>query len=203
MALVARELAPVGLRSSPIQGRFAPQREQAPSPRLSPQTVTGLRPRSLDCEYAMTLQYPTIADCVGNTPLVRLQRLPGETKIDDEFAKGFGLDSLDALKEILKKTGVKRTATKRTKRRTRKPASGGILGDILEAAIGKPADPATIPENARLPLDAAATSIWLTPPSFPYGGAGLVSSARDYDRFPHALQNYGTLDGVRVLKPET
>ncbi len=36
-------------------------------------------PRSLDCEYAMTLQYPTIADCVGNTPLVRLQRLPGAT----------------------------------------------------------------------------------------------------------------------------
>ena len=27
----------------------------------------------------MTLQYPTIADCVGNTPLVRLQRLPGTT----------------------------------------------------------------------------------------------------------------------------
>jgi S-sulfo-L-cysteine synthase (O-acetyl-L-serine-dependent) len=27
----------------------------------------------------MTIQYPTIADCVGNTPLVRLQRLPGET----------------------------------------------------------------------------------------------------------------------------
>ncbi len=27
----------------------------------------------------MAVQYPTIADCVGNTPLVRLQRLPGET----------------------------------------------------------------------------------------------------------------------------
>lgn len=38
-----------------------------------------VRPRSLDCEYAMTLQYPTIADCVGNTPLVRLQRMAGET----------------------------------------------------------------------------------------------------------------------------
>ena len=36
-------------------------------------------PARLDCEYAMTLQYPTIADCVGNTPLVRLQRLPGAT----------------------------------------------------------------------------------------------------------------------------
>ncbi|WP_310474772.1 trigger factor [Sandarakinorhabdus sp.] len=28
--------------------------------------------------------------------------VPAETKLDDEFAKGFGLDSLDALKEILK-----------------------------------------------------------------------------------------------------
>ncbi|WP_434153750.1 cysteine synthase CysM [Pseudomonas sp. JZ134] len=27
----------------------------------------------------MSVQYPTIADCVGNTPLVRLQRLPGDT----------------------------------------------------------------------------------------------------------------------------
>ncbi|MGL4318676.1 MAG: cysteine synthase CysM [Pseudomonas sp.] len=27
----------------------------------------------------MTLQFPTIADCIGNTPLVRLQRLPGQT----------------------------------------------------------------------------------------------------------------------------
>ena len=27
----------------------------------------------------MPLHYPTIADCVGNTPLVRLQRLPGNT----------------------------------------------------------------------------------------------------------------------------
>jgi cysteine synthase B len=36
-------------------------------------------PRSLDCEDAMTLQYQTIADCVGNTPLVRLQRIAGHT----------------------------------------------------------------------------------------------------------------------------
>lgn len=27
----------------------------------------------------MTLHFPTIADCIGNTPLVRLQRLPGQT----------------------------------------------------------------------------------------------------------------------------
>jgi cysteine synthase B len=28
---------------------------------------------------AMTTHYPTIADCIGNTPLVRLQRMPGKT----------------------------------------------------------------------------------------------------------------------------
>ncbi|MBN8841149.1 MAG: serine hydrolase, partial [Sphingomonadales bacterium] len=53
------------------------------------------------------------------------------------------------------------------------------------------------------PIDAGAGSAWLAPPSFPYGGAGLVSSARDYDRFLHMLQDGGTLDGVQVMKPET
>jgi CubicO group peptidase (beta-lactamase class C family) len=61
---------------------------------------------------------------------------------------------------------------------------------------------AWVGEN-RVPLDAAATSVWLQPPSFPYGGAGLVSSARDYDRFLHMLQDGGELDGVRIMKAET
>ncbi len=53
-------------------------------------------------------------------------------------------------------------------------------------------------------LDPAdATSAYARPPSFPYGGAGLVMSARDYDRFQAMIQRGGTLDGVRVMKPET
>ncbi len=55
----------------------------------------------------------------------------------------------------------------------------------------------------RIALDPGATSVWLKPPSFPYGGAGLVTSARDYDRFLHMLVNGGELDGARILKPET
>jgi CubicO group peptidase (beta-lactamase class C family) len=55
----------------------------------------------------------------------------------------------------------------------------------------------------RLPFDPAKTSVYLTPPSFPYGGAGLVMSARDYDRFLHMLANSGAVDGVRVMKAET
>jgi len=55
----------------------------------------------------------------------------------------------------------------------------------------------------RVPLDPGATSVYLKPPSFPYGGAGLVSTARDYDRFLHMLSNGGTLDGKQVMKPQT
>jgi CubicO group peptidase (beta-lactamase class C family) len=35
------------------------------------------------------------------------------------------------------------------------------------------------------------------------GGAGLVSTARDYARFMEMMRNGGTLDGVRVLAPRT
>ena len=59
------------------------------------------------------------------------------------------------------------------------------------------------PGGTLIPFDPAATSPYLQAPSFPYGGAGLVMSARDYDRFLHMLQNYGELDGVRIMKAET
>ena len=57
--------------------------------------------------------------------------------------------------------------------------------------------------QSMVPVDPAATSVFLQKPSFPYGGAGLVMSARDYDRFLHMLQDEGSLDGVRIAKPET
>jgi CubicO group peptidase (beta-lactamase class C family) len=108
-----------------------------------------------------------------------------------------------------------------------------VLGRVIEVASGMPFDTFlqtrifdplkmkstffTLPESEvgrlatnyfyvgenRLPLDPGAGSLWLKAPSFPYGGAGLLSSARDYDRFLHMLQAGGSLDGVRVMKPET
>jgi hypothetical protein len=49
------------------------------------------------------------------------------------------------------------------------------------------------------PLDPGATSIYLDPPAFPFGGAGLVSSPRDYDRFLMMLAGGGLIDGTRVM----
>ncbi|WP_043130823.1 serine hydrolase domain-containing protein [Sphingomonas phyllosphaerae] len=74
---------------------------------------------------------------------------------------------------------------------------------VPRANIGRFASNYVFVEDTLSPLDPAARSPWLEAPSFPYGGAGLVSSARDYDRFLHMLQNYGTLDGVRVMKDAT
>ena len=50
-----------------------------------------------------------------------------------------------------------------------------------------------------IPIDPARASIYLDEPSFPFGGAGLVSSPRDYDRFLQMLLGYGRLDGKRVM----
>jgi CubicO group peptidase (beta-lactamase class C family) len=53
------------------------------------------------------------------------------------------------------------------------------------------------------PIDPAADSIYLDKPAFAFGGAGLVSSMRDYDRFLAMLMGLGTLGKTRIMKRET
>jgi len=50
-----------------------------------------------------------------------------------------------------------------------------------------------------LPIDPPASSVYLDQPAFPFGGAGLVSSGRDYDRFLQMLAGWGEIDGTRVM----
>jgi CubicO group peptidase (beta-lactamase class C family) len=56
-----------------------------------------------------------------------------------------------------------------------------------------------VPDGKLIPIDPPAQSIYADPPPFPMGGAGLVSSARDYDRFLRMLLGYGKIDGTRVM----
>jgi CubicO group peptidase (beta-lactamase class C family) len=53
--------------------------------------------------------------------------------------------------------------------------------------------------GALIPIDMASSSIYTDKPPFPAGGAGLVSSPRDYDRFLRMLAGYGMIDGTRVM----
>ncbi len=53
--------------------------------------------------------------------------------------------------------------------------------------------------STPLPIDPARASVYLDEPAFPFGGAGLVSSPRDFDRFQRMLLGYGMLDGKRIM----
>ena len=53
-----------------------------------------------------------------------------------------------------------------------------------------------------IPVDPAADSVFLDPGA-PYGGSGLVSSMRDYDRFLAMLMGEGALGQTRIMKRET
>ncbi|MWV28491.1 serine hydrolase domain-containing protein [Aurantiacibacter rhizosphaerae] len=49
-----------------------------------------------------------------------------------------------------------------------------------------------------IPIDLPRSSVYLHKPAFPFGGAGLVSTGRDYDRFLQMLAGYGEIEGKRV-----
>ena len=50
-----------------------------------------------------------------------------------------------------------------------------------------------------VPIDPGHSSIFLDPPPSPFGGAGLVSTPRDYDRFLRMLLGRGRIDGRQVM----
>ncbi len=96
-------------------------------------------------------------------------------------------------------------------------ASGVEFGKFLKTRIFDPLDMTStffqVPESEAgrfttnyapvgpvlFPIDPASDSIYLEKPAFPFGGAGLVSSARDYDRFLAMLLGKGALDGTRIM----
>ncbi len=48
-------------------------------------------------------------------------------------------------------------------------------------------------------IDEGNKSLFLEKPAAPFGGAGLVSTPRDYDRFLRMLAQFGQIDGRRIL----
>lgn len=71
--------------------------------------------------------------------------------------------------------------------------------EVPDSEIGRFTTNYGIVQGALVPIDPANQSVYTDPPAFPFGGAGLVSSARDYDRFLRMLLGYGKIDGKRVM----
>ena len=70
---------------------------------------------------------------------------------------------------------------------------------VPDSEKGRLADNFGIVMGAPIPFDLGAASIFLDKPPIFWGGSGLVSSPRDYDRFLKMLLGYGKLDGKRVM----
>jgi CubicO group peptidase (beta-lactamase class C family) len=58
-------------------------------------------------------------------------------------------------------------------------------------------------KDSLVVTDPPASSSYLRPPTLESGGGGLVGTGRDYLRFLLMIDGGGTLDGRRILKPES
>lgn len=67
--------------------------------------------------------------------------------------------------------------------------------------VGSPQDPA-LPPGFRI-ADARRTSDWLAPPRLLAGGAGLVSTSRDFLRYAEMLLNDGAYGETRIMDVDT
>jgi len=57
--------------------------------------------------------------------------------------------------------------------------------------------------RAEVLIDSGPNSVHLAAPPFPFGGSGLLSSPRDYDRFLRMLSGEGAIGTTRVMRQET
>jgi CubicO group peptidase (beta-lactamase class C family) len=53
--------------------------------------------------------------------------------------------------------------------------------------------------NTLIPIDLGVDSIFFDDPPMPFGGSGLASTPRDYDRFLEMVLNMGAFRGTRVM----
>ncbi len=70
---------------------------------------------------------------------------------------------------------------------------------VPEANVSRLTTNYAVAGGLLLPIDPAKTSVYLDQPAYPFGGAGLVSSPRDYDRFLAMVLGYGRSDGRQVM----
>jgi CubicO group peptidase (beta-lactamase class C family) len=74
---------------------------------------------------------------------------------------------------------------------------------VPPAAVSRLTTNYTVTPNGLVPLDARGTSVFLKPSTLLAGGAGLISTTRDFARIGAMLMGDGELDGVRVMRAET
>ncbi|KHL25441.1 beta-lactamase [Croceibacterium mercuriale] len=128
------------------------------------------------------------ADNLATVPLVHQ---PGE-----RWSYSVGLDLMGRVIEVV--TGM--PFDRFLQERIFDPCGMASTGfQVRQEDIGRLTDNYLIAGETLVPIDLAANSIYLDQPPFPFGGAGLVSTPRDYDRFLQMIVGFGQIDGRRVM----
>jgi CubicO group peptidase (beta-lactamase class C family) len=128
------------------------------------------------------------ADNLATVPLVHQ---PGE-----RWSYGVGLDLMGRVIEVVSGTPFDRFLQERIL----DPCGMASTGfRVRQEDVGRLTDNYLIAGDTPVPIDLAANSIYLDQPPFPFGGAGLVSTPRDYDRFLQMIVGFGQIDGRRVM----
>ena len=73
---------------------------------------------------------------------------------------------------------------------------------VPDSELGRFSDNYFVFGGALLPIDPAKDSAFSDKPAFPFGGAGLVTSARDYDRFLAMLVGKGQAGDTRIMSEQ-
>jgi CubicO group peptidase (beta-lactamase class C family) len=138
----------------------------------------------------------TIADCINRLATLPLHGHPGEA-----WQYGYGTDVLGYLVEVVSGQTLDRFIAERI------CAPLGMTDTSFFLPLEKVNRLAPVYgfEDGKLTLrEPTEKSDYVHGPRKCFsGGAGLLSTARDYGRFLQMLLNGGQLDGVRVLSPKT
>lgn len=138
----------------------------------------------------------TIADCINRLATLPLHGHPGEA-----WQYGYGTDVLGYLVEVVSGQTLDRFIAERI------CAPLGMTDTSFFLPLEKVNRLAPVYgfEDGKLTLrEPTEKSDYVHGPRKCFsGGAGLLSTARDYGRFLQMLLNGGQLDGVRVLAPKT
>jgi CubicO group peptidase (beta-lactamase class C family) len=134
----------------------------------------------------------------------RLGRLPVVAQPGEEYVYGYNSDVLGCLVEVVSGVPLDRFIATRITGPLKMTDTYFFLPpdrrDRLTAVYGSRAD-RTI---ERAPDGPTGQGDYVDGPRQSFaGGAGLLSTARDYARFLQMLLNGGELDGVRILSPKT
>ncbi len=130
----------------------------------------------------------------------RLSHLPLIADPDTRWSYSCGLDLMGHIIELA--SGMEFEAFLR-KRLFEPLGMASSWFQVPQDQLGRMTTNYGISPRGRIPIDLGSNTVFADKPVLKLGGAGLVMSPRDYDRFLRMLAGYGAIGGVRVMKEKT